>query len=97
MLSSQQRATGEIWALDTDVRYKWVKEKIKNGELTVSWVETRKMKADSLTKPLNPTKQAHFIWLIGLSEVIAKKGRERETPSGEQTGCSGAWLTETAV
>ena len=30
----------------TDVGYKWVKEKIKNGELTLDWVETGKMKAD---------------------------------------------------
>jgi hypothetical protein len=81
----------------TDVRYKWVKEKIKNGELTLDWVETGKMKADGLTKPLNPTKQAHFVRLIGLSEVIAKKAREKETQAEDKLICSGASLAETAV
>jgi hypothetical protein len=82
----------------TDFRYKWVKEKVKNGELTLHWIETGKMKTDSLTKLLNPTKQAHFVRLIGLSEVImTKKEWEKESPSGGQTGSSGALLAETAV
>jgi hypothetical protein len=53
-----------------DVRYKWVKEKVKNGELTLNWVDTTNMKADGLTKALNPTKQAHFVKTIGLTEIF---------------------------
>ena len=53
----------------TDVRYKWIKEKVRLGELTLTWVETSKMRADGLTKALSPTKQAEFVRLIGLSEV----------------------------
>ena len=46
---------------------------MKNGELTLRWIDTDNMKADGLTKALNLTKQAHFVRLIGLSEVVAKK------------------------
>ena len=53
-----------------DVRYKWVKEKVKNGELTLDWVDTTNMKADGLTKALNPTKQAQFVKIIGLTEIF---------------------------
>ena len=53
----------------TDVRYKWIKEWVQNGELTLKWIETTQMKADGLTKPLNANKQAHFVRLIGLTEV----------------------------
>jgi hypothetical protein len=53
----------------TDVRYKWIKEKVRLGELTLTWVETSKMRADGLTKALSPAKQAEFVRLIGLSEV----------------------------
>src|SRR5580692_13069273 len=53
-----------------DIRYKWVKEGVQRGELTLSWVETANMKADGLTKALNPTKQAHFVKTIGLSEIF---------------------------
>ena len=78
----------------TDVRYKWVKEKIKNEELILDWVETGKMKADGLMKSLNPAKQAHFVRLIGLNKIIIKKKYKKET---QETGSSGASLAETAV
>jgi hypothetical protein len=54
----------------TDVRYKWVKERIRNGELTLKWIDTMQMKADGLTKPLSTDKQAYFVHLIGLTEVF---------------------------
>jgi Reverse transcriptase (RNA-dependent DNA polymerase) len=59
-----------------DVRYKWIKEKVRNGELTLNWVETQNMKADGLTKALNPTKQAHFVRMLGLTEIIHESGLE---------------------
>jgi len=57
----------------TDVRYKWIKERIQKGELTLRWIETSQMKADGLTKALNTVQQARFVGLIGLSEVIDKE------------------------
>jgi hypothetical protein len=54
----------------TDVRYKWIKEKVRLGELTLNWVESRKMRADGLTKALTPAKQMEFVRLLGLTEVV---------------------------
>ena len=81
-----------------DVRYKWVKERVQRGELTLSWVETANMKADGLTKALNPTKQAHFVKIVGLTEVIEDENRmaENEQPEGKLV-CSRAKLVEAAV
>jgi hypothetical protein len=83
----------------TDVRYKWIKEKVRNGELTLYWVDTENMKANGLTKMLNPTKQAHFVWLLGLTEVGTKeqdwnkanvayerRGEERDNPEASLAG-----------
>ena len=69
----------------TDVRYKWIKEKVRTGELTLKWIETREMKADGLTKALNAVQQARFIALIGLTEVIESEEDEikREDPEGD--------------
>jgi hypothetical protein len=69
----------------TDVRYKWVKERVKNGELTLRWIDTDNMKADGLTKVFNPTKQAHFVRLIGLSEVVAQKKNPDEDKTKDKS------------
>ena len=63
----------------TDVRYKWIKERIQKGELTLRWIETSQMKADGLTKALNTVQQARFVGLIGLSEVIDKEEHKIES------------------
>ena len=44
-----------------DVRYKWVREKVRNGELTLRWIETAQMKADGPTKSLHANKQADIV------------------------------------
>jgi hypothetical protein len=76
----------------TDVRYKWVKERIRNGELTLKWIDTTQMKADGLTKPLSADKQAHFMRLIGLTEVLGwrkdNKKNENENEDGEKNPIS---------
>jgi hypothetical protein len=66
----------------TDVRYKWIKERVQNGELTLRWIETTQMKADGLTKLLNVNKQAHFVHLIGLTEVTGFRKNEGIETSG---------------
>lgn len=73
----------------TDVRYKWVKERIRNGELTLKWIDTAQMKADGLTKPLAADKQAHFVRLIGLTEIIGwrtENKKNEEIDTGKLTG-----------
>jgi hypothetical protein len=70
----------------TDIKYKWIKEKIRNGELILRWIDTTQMRADGLTKPLSADKQAHFVHLIGLTEVIGwRKARNGQIDSGPMT------------
>jgi hypothetical protein len=47
------------------------------------WVETVNIKADGLTKALNPMKQAHFVKIVGLTEVIENKDCESPQARGE--------------
>jgi hypothetical protein len=56
------------------------------------------MKADGLTKALNPTKQAHFVKIMDLTEVIENenRGAGNEQPEGKLV-CSRAKLVEAAV
>jgi hypothetical protein len=56
-----------------DVRYKWIKQKIHMGEIAFKWIDTTNMKPNGLTKAQNTTKQAQFVKLIGLTEVIREK------------------------
>jgi hypothetical protein len=46
------------------------------GEIALKWIDTANMKADGLTKALNTTKQAQFVKLIGLTEVIHEKKKD---------------------
>ena len=55
----------------TDIRYKWIKEKCEKGELTLEWVLTDNMRADSLMKPFGTTQQAHFVQLLEMTKVIS--------------------------
>ena len=55
----------------TDIRYKWIKEKCEKGELTLEWVLTDNMRADSLMKPFGTTQQAHFVQLLEMTRVIS--------------------------
>jgi hypothetical protein len=70
----------------TDVRYKWVKERVRNGELTLRWIETSQMKADGLTKPLSSNKHAQFVRLIGLTEVTGFQSSEKNNEENKAGG-----------
>jgi hypothetical protein len=48
----------------------------------LNWIDTASMKADGLTKALNPTKQAHFVRILGLTEI--SEGKEGCNGSGIQ-------------
>jgi hypothetical protein len=45
----------------------------------LKWIDTTNMKADGLTKALNTTKQAQFVKLISLTEVIREKKDDKNT------------------
>ena len=73
----------------TDVRYKWVKERVWNGELTLRWIETAQMTADGFSRPQNANQNAHFVRLIGLTEVT--RFQKSEDKNGEiEAGAGGA-------
>ena len=50
-----------------DVRYKWITQAVKKGDVTVQFVATNLMKADGFTKPLLRTKHAEFVKQLGLT------------------------------
>ncbi len=49
-----------------DIRYHYIREVESSGRITIHYVPTDKMAADSLTKPLTAVKFKRFIDLIGL-------------------------------
>jgi hypothetical protein len=49
-----------------DVRYHFIREKIKNNQIKVEYLPTEDMIADALTKPLGSVKVVHFNKLLGL-------------------------------
>jgi hypothetical protein len=56
----------------TLVRFQYVKEKVKEGLITVVYLETSKMPADGLTKALTLQKYKNFIVLLGLENPVIK-------------------------
>ena len=68
-ISAAESSQTNMSTRHTNVRFKWVKEKISLGELILNWVDTTQMIADGLTKTLTPAKQAEFVKLISLLEV----------------------------
>ena len=50
-----------------DVRYHFIREKIRNNQIKVVYLPTEEMIADALTKPLGSVKVAYFNNLLGLS------------------------------
>ena len=65
-ISAAESSQTNMSTRHTDVRFKWVKEKISLGELTLNWVDTTQMIADGA---LTSAKQVEFVKLIGLLEV----------------------------
>jgi hypothetical protein len=55
-----------------DVRYKYVVDVAKRGDIEVIHVAGEDMVADGLTKPLEKVKQANFVRLLGLTEIPVK-------------------------
>lgn len=49
-----------------DIRYKWVIEKVKEGQIEVVHVGTQDMAADGFTKPLLATKHKEFLHQLGM-------------------------------
>lgn len=51
-----------------DIRYKWIIERVKSGELDLRHIPGTEMVADGLTKPLRRELHTKFIRLLGLTE-----------------------------
>jgi hypothetical protein len=49
-----------------DIRYKWIVDRVKKGDVTVKHIRGEEMAADGLTKPLLPDKHAKFVKQLGL-------------------------------
>lgn len=49
-----------------DIRYKWIIQRTQHGDFHIKHIETDKMAADGLTKPLEATKFEIFKQLLGL-------------------------------
>ncbi len=60
-----------------DIQYHKVRELISDAVLELDYIETSKMVADGLTKPLTLVKNEYFITMLGLAEKngeLAPKG-----------------------
>lgn len=53
-----------------DIRYKWVMEQVRKGELDVQHIAGLEMAADGLTKPLLKEKHQNFVRMMG---IVARK------------------------
>ena len=51
-----------------DIQYHKVRELISDAALELNYIETSKMVADGLTKPLTLVKHEYFITMLGLAE-----------------------------
>lgn len=51
-----------------DIQYHKVRELISDAVLELDYIETSKMVADGLTKPLNLVKHEYFVTMLGLAE-----------------------------
>ena len=50
-----------------DIRYKWINQEVKKGQILLEFVGTAAMKADGLTKALDRVKHAVFVRQLGLA------------------------------
>ncbi|KAL3704338.1 hypothetical protein TMatcc_010029 [Talaromyces marneffei ATCC 18224] len=55
-----------------DIHNHWLREKVKNKEINIRWVDTNSMPADGLTKPLLAEKHARFIEQLGLVDISSR-------------------------
>ena len=49
-----------------EVRYHWIREKVESKEITITYISTKEMVADGLTKALDPKPFRAFRTMIGM-------------------------------
>lgn len=52
-----------------DIHQHWLREKVQNGELRVSWIPTNDMPADGFTKSLSRQRHDNFLRLLGMVDI----------------------------
>jgi len=52
----------------TLLRFNYVREQVRQGIIEIEYIDTTKMPADGLTKPLPGPKHRNFLSLLGLEE-----------------------------
>ena len=55
-----------------DIKYHYVRELIEKQVIQLEYLQTDRMLADGLTKPLGPTKYQAFIDFLGFDRLTAK-------------------------
>ena len=53
-----------------DIHQCWLRQEVQCGNISVEWVETKKMIADGLTKSLSPQMHLNFMGQMRLVEVV---------------------------
>jgi hypothetical protein len=51
------------------IRNSWLRERAERKELAIEWVPTAEMPADGLTKPLDRSRHAAFVKLVGMRDL----------------------------
>jgi hypothetical protein len=51
-----------------DIQYHYIREQVNQNRVFVSYLETQKMVADGLTKPLTTAKHTEFVRMLGLED-----------------------------
>ena len=64
-----------------DIRYHKVRELISDAVLELDYIETSKMVADGLNKPLALVKHEYFITMLGLAEKSEELGQIGAKPA----------------
>ena len=51
------------------VKYHYIREEVRKGNISLFYVPTKEMAADSLTKPLNAAMHARFVEMLGMKPL----------------------------
>ncbi len=80
-----------------NISYKIIKELYKDGVIKVSYLETDKMEADLLTKPLSRFRTIELMEIIGLMEIDGEGRRKARMGSAMITEKDGKKKTRSSV
>ena len=67
LTSEQPKVTTKL--LHVDIAQLWLRQSVQFGHLNVGYLQTNRMTADGLTKPLPPQKHRSFLEMLGLIDI----------------------------